>query len=75
MRSVLILAIFVLSLISCSSGFPPAPEMKFCRLSNGECKSIHVFPKEDCDAVSGEIVTNCNEPIPEPIPELIPETE
>jgi len=57
MRSVLILAVLVLLLISCSSDFPPAPEFKFCKLPSGECKSIHVFSKSDyCEEVGGEIV-------------------
>lgn len=52
----------VLLLISCSSGFPPAPEMEFCRFeldNKTECRSVHIFPKSDCDAVGGEIVDTC----------------
>jgi hypothetical protein len=60
MRSVLILAIFVLSLISCSNDFPPAPEMKFCKLEK-MCESVHIFSKDDCDKVGGEIVDTCEE--------------
>jgi hypothetical protein len=51
----------VLSLISCSSDFPPAPEFEFCRLSDGKCMSVHVFSKSDCDAVGGEIVNTCEQ--------------
>jgi len=47
----------VLLLISCSSDFPPAPEMKFCMLEDGvTCKSVHVFPKKDCETVGGRII-------------------
>jgi len=46
----------VLLLISCSSDFPAAPEFKFCRLPSGKCESIHVFSKNDCETVGGEIV-------------------
>jgi len=51
----------VLLLISCSSDFPAAPEFKFCKFKLGntiECKSVHDFPKSDCEAVGGEIVDN-----------------
>jgi len=51
----------VLLLISCSNDFPPAPVMKFCKLNDGTCKSVHVFPERDCDAVGGEIVNSCKE--------------
>ena len=52
----------VLLLISCSSDFPAAPEFKFCKLPNGECKSVHVFSKIDyCEEMSGEIVDTCEE--------------
>jgi len=67
MRSVLILAIFVLLLISCSNDFPPVPKMKFCMLEDGTCKSIHVFPEKDCEAVDGAKI------IPETEDEEIPE--
>jgi hypothetical protein len=48
----------VLSLISCSNDFPPAPEMKFCKFE-GKCTSIHLFTEKDCNAVGGEIVNTC----------------
>jgi len=47
---------FVLSLISCSSNFPAAPEMKFCMLEDGTCKNIYDFPKKDCETVGGKII-------------------
>jgi len=62
MRSVLILAMFVLLLISCSSDFPAAPEFEFCKLADGQCISVHVFSKSDyCKEVGGEIVNTCEE--------------
>jgi len=56
----------VLLLISCSSDFPPAPEMEFCKFILDDedettvCKSIHVFSKSDCVNVNGEIVNTCD---------------
>jgi len=47
---------FALSLISCSNDFPPAPEMKFCKLSDVRCESVHVISESDCKAVNGEVV-------------------
>jgi len=61
MRSVLILAIFALSLISCSNDFPAVPEFKFCKLPDGQCKSVHIVSKSDCDTIGGEIVNTCEE--------------
>jgi hypothetical protein len=51
----------VLSLISCGNDFPDAPELKFCKLADGTCKSVHVFPKDDCETVGGEIVDSCKD--------------
>ncbi|GBU23679.1 hypothetical protein R83H12_00295 [Fibrobacteria bacterium R8-3-H12] len=48
----------VLLLISCSSDFPPVPEMKFCKLNNGKCESIHIFSESNCKAAI-EIVGGC----------------
>jgi len=60
------LAILALLFISCSD-FPAAPEFKFCKFTdndgNPQCKSIHEFPKSDCEVV-GEIVESCKEPEP-----------
>ncbi len=58
----------VLLFISCSSGFPLAPEMEFCKFeldNETKCESVHIFPKSDCDAIGGEIVNTCKEPKPE----------
>jgi len=49
----------LISLLSCSNDFPAAPEFEFCKLPDGQCKSVHVFPKVDCDTVGGEIVNTC----------------
>jgi len=49
----------LLSLISCSNDFPAAPEFEFCKLSDGTCESVHIFPKSDCNAVGGEVVEAC----------------
>jgi hypothetical protein len=48
--------------ISCSNDFPPAPEMKFCKLEK-MCESVHVFSKSDCETVGGEIVDTCDETV------------
>jgi len=53
----------LLSLISCSNDFPAAPRFEFCKLSDGTCESVHRFPKNDCNAVGGEIVSSCKEEV------------
>jgi len=53
----------VLSLLSCGNDFPAAPEFEFCKLSDGTCESVHIFPESDCDAVGGEIVNTCEEEV------------
>jgi len=50
----------VFSLLSCSNDFPEAPKFEFCKLPDGQCKSIHVFSAKDCEAVGGEIKYNSN---------------
>jgi len=52
---------FVLLLISCSD-FPEAPKFEFCKLPDGQCKSVHIFPEQDCNIVGGKIVSTCEEP-------------
>jgi len=73
MRSLLIiLALFALFLfISCSDDFPPAPEFKFCKVTElGICESIHSvdgkngIPADECDEIGGRIVNACEEPNP-----------
>jgi len=69
----IIIATFFL-VISCSDDFPPAPELKFCKLEE-LCESIHKFSESDCAEVGGIIVDSCEElPIllPAPLPPEVP---
>jgi len=49
----------VLSLISCSNDFPPAPEFAFCKLPDESCEPVQHITRSDCETLGGEIVNTC----------------